>query len=136
VRYLQNAAGTVFGLSAAALTLFWAVKDTRPSGSAVLPILYGALGASALIWLVAEVWKRGAQHTWRPSQHGLLGNAMHYMDQAADEQMRRAAQPTPPLAQDDDRLAVAIYGEEQKEIQRRAEQHARENVDLQERRRQ
>jgi hypothetical protein len=72
---------------------------------------------------------------WRSSQHGLLSNAMHYMEQEVDEQMRRATQPTPSLAQNDDRLAVAIYGEEQKEIQRRAEQQARENVDLQERRR-
>ena len=51
----------MFGLSAATLILFWAVKDTKPSGSAVLPILYGALGASALIWLIAEVWKRRAE---------------------------------------------------------------------------
>lgn len=51
--YVQRTAGTVFGLSFAALILFWTVKGTKPAGSAVFPILYGAAGASALIWLVA-----------------------------------------------------------------------------------
>ncbi len=37
---------------------------------------------------------------WQASQHGLLGNATHYMDQAADEQIRSAAQPGPPSAQE------------------------------------
>jgi hypothetical protein len=36
-----------------------------------------------------------------------------------------------PPALEDDRLAVAIYGEEQKEREKRARQHAKENVDLQ-----
>jgi uncharacterized membrane protein YeaQ/YmgE (transglycosylase-associated protein family) len=40
-------------------------------------------------------------------------------------QQQRRIRPVPA----DDRLAVAIYGEEQKELQRRAQQRARENVD-------
>ena len=58
MRYLQGGATTVFGLSAATLIVFWTVKDTKPSGSAVVPILVGALVASALIWVVAEFLKR------------------------------------------------------------------------------
>jgi hypothetical protein len=64
MRYLQRGAATVFGLSAAALILFVAVKGTKPAGSAVLPVMWGALGASALIWLIAEGLK------WRDG-HGL-----------------------------------------------------------------
>lgn len=45
----------MFGLSLAALILFWTVKGTQPAGRAVLPALYGAVGASALIWLLAEL---------------------------------------------------------------------------------
>lgn len=60
-RYGQAAAGLVFGLTLAALILFWTVKDTKPSGSAVLPILYGVLIGSALIWLIAEALKRRAE---------------------------------------------------------------------------
>jgi hypothetical protein len=63
MRYLQRGAATVFSLSAGALILFLAVKDTKPSGSAVVPILVGALGASVLIWLMAEVMKRRAHQT-------------------------------------------------------------------------
>jgi hypothetical protein len=58
-RYVQAAAGLVFGLSLAALLVFWTVKNTKPAGSAVFPVLYGILGASALIWLVAEFLRRG-----------------------------------------------------------------------------
>jgi hypothetical protein len=54
VQYAQRAAGTVFVLTAGALVVFEAVKDTKPSGDAVLPVLWGACGASAVIWLVAE----------------------------------------------------------------------------------
>jgi hypothetical protein len=54
MRYLQRAAGAAFLLTATALVVFWTVKNTKPSGDAVLPILYGVLGASALAWLVAE----------------------------------------------------------------------------------
>jgi hypothetical protein len=54
----------VFGLSVGALIVFWTVKGTKPAGSAVLPILYGAAIASAVIWLLAiglGRWKaRGA----------------------------------------------------------------------------
>ncbi|MFZ2112930.1 MAG: hypothetical protein WAU77_04270 [Solirubrobacteraceae bacterium] len=63
MRYLQGGATTVFGLSAATLLLFSTVKDTKPSGSAVVPILVGALGASTLIWILAEVLKRRAHQT-------------------------------------------------------------------------
>jgi hypothetical protein len=63
MRYLQRGAATVFSLSAGALILFSAVKNTKPSGSAVVPILIGALGASALIWLLAEVLKRREHQT-------------------------------------------------------------------------
>jgi len=57
VRYLQRGATTAFHLTAAALIVFWTVKDTKPSGAAILPILYAILGASGLIWGVAE-WLR------------------------------------------------------------------------------
>jgi hypothetical protein len=58
VQILQRAVGTVFGLSATALIVFWTVKDTKPSGSAVFPVLYGALAASALIWLLVALLRR------------------------------------------------------------------------------
>lgn len=48
----------MFALSVAVLILFWTVKDTKPSGSAVLPILYAVAGTSMLIWLIAECWRR------------------------------------------------------------------------------
>jgi hypothetical protein len=54
VRYLQRGAATAFVLTAATLIVFWTIKDTTPSGAAVLPILYAVLGVSALIWVVAE----------------------------------------------------------------------------------
>lgn len=57
-RYVQSAAGLVFGLILAALIAFWTVKETKPSGSAVLPILYGVLSACALIWFLAETLRR------------------------------------------------------------------------------
>jgi hypothetical protein len=63
VQTLQRAAGTVFGLSIAALIVFWTVKGTKPSGSAVFPALYGALGASALIWLLAALLRRRASRS-------------------------------------------------------------------------
>ena len=52
----------MFSLSAAVLVLFSTVKDSQPSGSAVVPILVGALGTSALIWTLAEVLKRRSRH--------------------------------------------------------------------------
>jgi hypothetical protein len=54
VRYLQRGAATAFGLIAATLIVFWAVKDTKPSSGAVLPILYAVLGVSAVTWAVTE----------------------------------------------------------------------------------
>jgi hypothetical protein len=57
-RYVQGAAGLVFSLTLGTLIVFWAVKETKPSGSAALPILYGVLGACALIWLLAEILRR------------------------------------------------------------------------------
>jgi hypothetical protein len=54
VRYLQRAAAAAFLLTLAALAVFWTVKDTRPSGSAVLPILYAVLAVSAVTWLATE----------------------------------------------------------------------------------
>jgi hypothetical protein len=66
MRYLQRAAGTVFLLTTAALILFWTVKDTKPTGDAVFPILYGALGVSAPTWLIAEGLKlREDRPLWR-----------------------------------------------------------------------
>ncbi len=35
------------------------------------------------------------EQAWRPSEHGLLGNATHYTDQVLDERMRGATQPDP-----------------------------------------
>ncbi len=130
--------GIVIALALAAAGFFF--KGVLPGSVCV----FLAISAALVFWTPVGDhfgWssrRRNARfaedQAWRPSQHGLLGNALHYMDQTADEQMRRAAQPEPPLAQDDDRLNVATYGEEQKEIQRRAEQRAKENVDLQDRR--
>ncbi len=71
VRYVQRVAGTVFGLSLAALIVFWTVKGTKPAGSAALPILYGAAGAAALIWLLAELWRR--QRTPNPEAMWVRG---------------------------------------------------------------
>jgi hypothetical protein len=68
VRYLQGAAGAVFTLTVASLILFWTVKDTKPSGDAVLPILYAAAGASAVIWLGAELWKHWSRNRKRASE--------------------------------------------------------------------
>jgi hypothetical protein len=52
MRFLQRASGTVFVLAVAALIPFWAVKGTEPAGDAVMWILYGVAGTSALIWLI------------------------------------------------------------------------------------
>ncbi|MFI4990252.1 MAG: hypothetical protein ACHQHO_04985 [Solirubrobacterales bacterium] len=82
-QYGQAATGLVFGLTLATLIVFWTVKDTKPSGSAVLPILYGVLGASALIWLIAEALRRGdlrrqdrepvRKRAWPPIEQWLRG---------------------------------------------------------------
>jgi hypothetical protein len=63
MQHLQRAAGKVFVLILGALLVFWTVKGTKPSGSTVLPILYGVSIGSALIWLLAT-WLR-----WRESKH-------------------------------------------------------------------
>lgn len=56
---LQRTAAAVFSLSLATLIVFWTVKGTKPSGSAVFPVLYGALGAAAIIWLTATLVEKG-----------------------------------------------------------------------------
>jgi hypothetical protein len=76
MRYLQGLAATVFGLTAATLAVFWTVKDTKPSGDAVLPILYAVLGASALIWLVAEILKVRADRRAGRSGHDEMNRLM------------------------------------------------------------
>jgi hypothetical protein len=58
VQTLQRTAATVFSLSLAALIVFWTVKDTKPSGGAVFPVLYGALGTAAVIWLTVTLVER------------------------------------------------------------------------------
>lgn len=58
MRIVQRAAGTVFGLSITALIAFWTIKDIKPSGSAVFPILYVASIGSALTWLVTWLGRR------------------------------------------------------------------------------
>jgi hypothetical protein len=65
VKYLQRGAGTAFTLTLATLVLFWTVKDSRPSGHAVLCILYGVLGASAIAWAAIEVTKGLRQRSSR-----------------------------------------------------------------------
>ena len=67
MRYLQRGAATAFLLTAAALIVFWTVKDTKPSGAAVLPILYAVLGASGVIWGAAEWLRLRGEHRSRRS---------------------------------------------------------------------
>jgi hypothetical protein len=45
-------AGGIFVLNLAAMVPFWVVKGTKPSGHAVLWVLYGVLIASAVIWVL------------------------------------------------------------------------------------
>lgn len=54
----QRLAGSVFGLTLAASIPFWIIKGTKPSGDAVLWILYGVLLVSGAIWLFATVMLR------------------------------------------------------------------------------
>jgi hypothetical protein len=63
VRIFQRISGIVFAMSFTTLIPFWAVKGTEPAGSAVMWILYGALGASAAIWAVATYFR------WREAKH-------------------------------------------------------------------
>jgi hypothetical protein len=58
VQTIQRVAAAVFGLVLAALIPFWAIKGTQPAGDAALVILYGLLGASALVWLVVACLRR------------------------------------------------------------------------------
>jgi hypothetical protein len=51
----------VFSLNAATLVIFLTVKDTKPTGSWVMPLLVGTTIASALIWLVIEKLKRDGE---------------------------------------------------------------------------
>ena len=64
----------MFGLALAALIVFWTVKDTKPSGSAVFPVLYGALGASAVIWLLATYLRQPATKPSQPVGHIKAGH--------------------------------------------------------------
>lgn len=57
VRYLQRGATVAFSLSATGLIVFATVKEAKPAGSTVMPVLWGALVASALIWVLAEALK-------------------------------------------------------------------------------
>jgi hypothetical protein len=63
VQNLQRMAGTVLGLTLTTLIVFWTVKGTKPSGSAVLPALYGTLVASALIWLLTALLRQRASRS-------------------------------------------------------------------------
>lgn len=83
MRYLQAAAGVVSSLTVATLIVFWTVKGTKPSGDAVLPILYGAVAASGLTWSAAELWKRSsnahASETARPEASVQTPQAVHVL---------------------------------------------------------
>lgn len=57
MQYVQRAAATGFALTAGALILFATVKGTKPSGAAVLPILWIGAVASPVIWGLAEWFK-------------------------------------------------------------------------------
>jgi hypothetical protein len=58
VRHIRHTAGWAFSLILAALLSFWTIKGIQPSGHAVFWILYGILGASVLVWLVATLLLR------------------------------------------------------------------------------
>ena len=51
-------AAGAFVLALGALLPFWAVKGTEPRGNVALWLLYGALAASPVIWLVATLLLR------------------------------------------------------------------------------
>jgi hypothetical protein len=72
---IQRATATVFVLTLGILIVFWAIKGTKPTGHEVLPILYGALGASALIWLLAELlgWLGAKRHGGNPIEAWMGG---------------------------------------------------------------
>ncbi len=76
MQYLQRAAGAIFILTIATLGLFWTVKHTKPSGGAVLPLLYAVLAMSGLAWLVAEVLRlrreRSARRTGNDEMNRLI----------------------------------------------------------------
>jgi hypothetical protein len=69
MRYLQRGAATAFAAVLAALLVFWTVMGTKPSGAAVLPILYAGLGGTVIIWLVAEARKVRADRRAGRSGH-------------------------------------------------------------------
>lgn len=75
--YLAYGLFVVAGVCAFAAARGWRFPFVRQSGAA-------AKAAPPL-----------QEQEWRPSEHGLLGNATHYMDQAVDERLRRATQPDP-----------------------------------------
>jgi hypothetical protein len=111
VRYLQRGAATAFGLIAATLIVFWTVKDTKPSGAAVLPILYAVLGVSALIWVVTEVLNVRADRRSRRSGNDEMNSLMRRQFRNLKRQRRlrrllgRSApdeRPAPPSEDADD----------------------------------
>lgn len=55
VPIVRRVAGWVFGVSVAGLIPFFVERNAEPKGHAVLWILYGALGISALIWLATSL---------------------------------------------------------------------------------
>jgi len=57
-RYLRGVLGTTCTLVFGTLILFWAVKGTKPSGSAVFPIFYAVLVFTALLLLAVEIVSR------------------------------------------------------------------------------
>ncbi len=107
MRYLQRLAATAFVLTAATLIVFWTIKGTKPSGAAVLPILYSILGVSALIWVVAEGLNLRADRRSRRSGNDEMNSLMRRQFRSLKRQRRlrrllgHAApeeQPLPPPA--------------------------------------
>ena len=85
------------------------------------PIVIGLL-AAALLCLIGSVAASRPTPSGNAKMNRLIRRQFHSLK-------RRQIRPV-----EDDRLAVATYGEEQKELQRRAQQRAKENVDLRDRR--
>jgi hypothetical protein len=59
---MRKVAGSVFGLTLAALIPFWAVKGTEPAGHAALWLLYGVLLATGVVFVATYAPAR-----YRPS---------------------------------------------------------------------
>ena len=107
MQFLQRAAGTVFVLILSALLVFWTVKDTKPSGSAVFPVLYGALVASAVTWLGTELLRRWAapsgnarmnrlmRHQWRTIKWRRGVRRLLRRPAPKEEHLMRTTEPPP-----------------------------------------